>query len=218
MEDRFDNFVIPEPMSGCWLWDGGYSGSGYGRFNVRGKMVQAHRFSYERYVGAIPDDLFVCHRCDVRPCVNPDHLFVGTQSDNLRDMVAKGRDNPVCGEANWKARLTEVDVAAIRADARSLREIGIDYGIDKSYVWKIKRGWEWGNSWNGLHPVEFDRVKRGQQIRAHGEKHHQAKLTTPQITAIRSSALSARKLAALYAVSHRTILSIKNRKIWRSVP
>src|SRR5262245_58279388 len=98
-------------MSGCWLWDGSYSGGGYGTFYVGGRLKQmpAHRFSYEVHKGPIPEGLFVCHHCDVRECVNPDHLFVGTQSDNIQDMLIKKRGNPRRGEACANARFTEQD-------------------------------------------------------------------------------------------------------------
>lgn len=76
--------------SGCWEWTG-WRAHGYGYFFHEGKDQRAHRVSYELFVGSIPDGLVVMHSCDNRPCVNPDHLSVGTQADNVRDMVAKGR-------------------------------------------------------------------------------------------------------------------------------
>jgi len=78
-------------MSGCWLWPASTTPNGYGQFGPIGSHRLAHRFSWEIYKGKIPDGMCVCHHCDVTSCVNPDHLFLGTYSDNMRDMVKKKR-------------------------------------------------------------------------------------------------------------------------------
>jgi len=92
-QDRFEEKVSIEPNSGCWLWTGAANAAGYGRLYVwpEGKHQKAHRISYELHVGAIPDGMFVCHRCDNPSCVNPQHLFIGTRQDNVDDMNRKGR-------------------------------------------------------------------------------------------------------------------------------
>lgn len=91
IQSRIERYSIPEPNSGCWLWLGSIDGEGYGRATFRGKSDGAHRVSYTAFREAIPAGLLVCHSCDVRCCVNPDHLWVGTYADNNRDMLAKGR-------------------------------------------------------------------------------------------------------------------------------
>lgn len=141
--ERFFDFAMPEPNSGCWLWLGPLYDSGYGSFNTGNGCVHAHRFSWELHNSKIPRELFACHKCDVRCCVNPEHVFIGTCQDNHDDMIRKGRKVSVIGSAHPKTRLTEQDVLNIRADTRPLDVIGAQYGFDKQHVWKIKKRWYW---------------------------------------------------------------------------
>lgn len=77
----------------CWEWQGPRSREGYGNTYENGRNIRAHRWAWERFVGPIPEGILVCHSCDNPPCVNPFHLFLGTHMDNMRDMVAKGRQH-----------------------------------------------------------------------------------------------------------------------------
>lgn len=111
----------------CWLWTG-YLSHGYGEISRGGREganAKAHRVAWELFRGEIPAGLMVCHHCDVPACVNPDHLFLGTALDNKRDEIAKGRQAPPevkrhQGVKNGRARLSEDDVRAIRAEYASL--------------------------------------------------------------------------------------------------
>jgi len=127
---------------GCWMWTASCDRDGYGHLMVAGRLRVAHRLSWELHRGPIPDGRQVCHTCDTPACVNPDHLFLGTQRDNMRDCVAKGR-MPRKGEDNNASKLTEVDVSAIRADPRLQREIAVDYGVTQPHISAIKRKENW---------------------------------------------------------------------------
>ncbi len=102
---------------GCWIWEGNLFDTGYGRIYSNGKEESAHRVSWMLFYGEIPPGLLVLHSCDNRPCVRPDHLFLGTHEDNTQDMLRKGRwsiKNRARGERIGKAQLTESDVVLIR--------------------------------------------------------------------------------------------------------
>jgi len=101
--ERFEKFV--ETTENCHNWGGYLSEKGYAKFTVSGKPVRAARWIYEYLNGPIPDGLQVCHKCDNRKCVNPEHLFIGSATDNRRDMISKGRS---------KSKLTPLEVIDIR--------------------------------------------------------------------------------------------------------
>lgn len=115
--------------------------SGYGQKWFRGRKWRAHRVAWVLANGEIPDGMCVCHRCDNRACVNPDHLFLGTKADNSRDMVRKGRQTK--GQDIVKSKITESQVLAIRADPRTQCEIAADYGVHRTLVSHIKRRKIW---------------------------------------------------------------------------
>jgi len=130
-----------EKSDGCWLWKGGRLPIGYGKIReggVHGKHLLAHRVAWVLSHGAIPDGMCVLHRCDVRACVNPAHLFLGTLADNSADMVAKGRQ---CrGIKNPRNVLSEDDVLSIidwRADGISANHIAASFGISRATVYRV---------------------------------------------------------------------------------
>jgi hypothetical protein len=119
----------------CWEWQGPRNWKGYGEHSVNCKAFKAHRYSWMLHYGEIPKGMQVCHRCDNRGCVRPDHLFVGTNSDNQRDAVTKGRGP--------SAKLSSEDVRLIRGllDLRvSATEIAFRFGVSRSAIMRVKHG------------------------------------------------------------------------------
>lgn len=123
---------------GCWIWNRGTCGQGYGKLKRDGAYVSSHRLSYEHHKGEIPKGMLVCHTCDVRACINPEHLFLGTMSDNMRDCSQKGRSG---GGGGGSPRLSASEKGEIcqrvscgeskRAVARS---IGVSQGAITYWV------------------------------------------------------------------------------------
>lgn len=128
----------------CLDFTGTILDNGYGVYCTGGKPNLAHRLAYELAHGPIPDGLYVCHRCDRRCCVRPEHLFLGTAADNQRDMAAKGRS--LQGERHHKAKVTDAAVREIRrrvAAGETCRALAPEYGVSPSAIERIasRRAW-----------------------------------------------------------------------------
>jgi hypothetical protein len=134
----------------CWLWLGTKDKHGYGRLSVNKSPKLVSRLSWEIFVGPIPMNLLVCHKCDNPQCINPGHLFLGTHLDNMRDMIKKGRanhSNNIKGEKHFKAKLTNVDVQAIRQRYKigdiTQEILSKQYQVCKSTIGKILTNKNW---------------------------------------------------------------------------
>lgn len=169
-QQDIDRFLARVEYAGeCWLWQGHLT-NGYGRFGFQKKMYKAHRFAYLAFVGTIPPGLDVLHKCDTPNCVRPEHLFVGTHADNMRDMASKGRSHwqqrpedvprgdrhrthiaphlAPRGERNGQAKLTAEQVETIRQllqTEHNYTKIGRQFSVTRGAIRRIANGRGWQN-------------------------------------------------------------------------
>lgn len=146
LKESFMNKFKPDFWTGCWLWTASTDQKGYGHLRHGGKDFKAHRLSYEYHIGPIPEGegfhgTCVMHKCDNPSCVNPDHLELGSNLDNIMDMRAKDRDSK--GESRYNAKLTAEDVIKIINDPRDNGQIARDYPVNRKQISRIKLGLRW---------------------------------------------------------------------------
>jgi hypothetical protein len=182
---------------GCWLRPSPLTQSGYSVLTVDGRQVRAHRFAWEVSNGRpVPEGLCVLHRCDVRNCIRPDHLWLGTDADNNADMWAKNRGPS--GERNGNAKHPEI---------RWIRARGDEHGLRK-HPERAAKGDAHGSR---KHPERL----------ARGEQNHNAKLTADLVREIRerrsSEGLSYRRLGEIFGIQAMTAYAVVNRDAWKHV-
>lgn len=154
--------VSEEPNSGCWLWKGRLGAAGYGYFCIPpNRKRPAHRMSWVLFRGEIPNGYNVCHKCDIRNCVNPEHLFLGRPADNVKDMVQKNRHQ--FGERHYAAKLTAIQVSQIRellAAGRAHKEIAATFGVCRATIDRICSGKIWRSvPAPGTHTTDSHRLR-----------------------------------------------------------
>lgn len=184
-----------DEKTGCLLWIGSCVTSGYGVFNAEGER-EAHRVAYKRYVGPIPVGAHVLHTCDTPACIAPEHLFLGSHSDNMHDMRLKGRSRGAVGSINAAAKLTESDAVVIMKDARAQAEIAAEYGISRGMVEKIQNG----RAWKHVFRPSYKREREAQRPK---------RLTRAQIQQIKKDKRQQVQIAAAFGVSQTTVSLIK---------
>lgn len=146
--NRFHAGYTVDHQTGCWLWFKARSDKGYGSISVGSRKEAggrrerpAHRVSWELVNGPIKDGLFVCHKCDRKACVNPEHLFLGTAQANSADMTSKGRS--AHGTRHPLAKLSDAAVIQIRSGAYSRKELAIRFGVNRSTIDRVCLGQSW---------------------------------------------------------------------------
>lgn len=160
-DDEYILKNITVTADGCWTWNQARSRKGYGHITFRRKSYQSHRLSYQIFRQQIPAGLCVLHRCDNPPCCNPAHLFLGTQADNIRDAISKGRLDPAAnsrkamawlrlrrGSLSPSAKLTEPDVRRIRNECLipgQQARLAKEYGVDVSTIRLLVKRKTWAH-------------------------------------------------------------------------
>ena len=143
IKDKIINKSIAITECGCWIWMGNIAKVGYGQFLSNKKKLYAHRASYEAFKGNIPEGMYVCHKCDTRSCVNPDHLFIGTPSDNSKDMAFKKRST--IGEKNPRSKLKHEDVVKIKTMQNTNENIAKLFNVTRGCIRLIKSNQRWSH-------------------------------------------------------------------------
>jgi hypothetical protein len=138
VENRFWSKV--RKTEGCWIWTAYKNYRGYGQYSYYGRLTHAHRAAYRIVYGSIPEGCVICHRCDNPSCVRPDHLFAGTQLDNMRDMIKKGR------RGKGAAKITREDARLIRTrhnSGETVHQLAESYNLHPTHISEIVRGLVW---------------------------------------------------------------------------
>lgn len=142
--ERFNLYVVKHEGA-CWDWESFKDPNGYGRLNVNGRPQLAHRISYQIHFGTIPKGKAVCHKCDNPTCTNPDHLFLGTQADNVADMHWKNRARKrgMKGTEHHMAKMSEDTVRAIRSSDASDSQLAEQYKVSRATIHSIRTRRSW---------------------------------------------------------------------------
>lgn len=197
-KDNWYDKKIRKHKNGCWIWLKSRDPGGYGHLVINGKLKQAHRISYESHKGPIPDGLVVCHTCDVRRCINPDHLFLGTKKDNAQDCLKKGRFkfNDV--------KLTPKKVQKIRdlyaTGKYTQRGLAGQFGVSKACIWDIvnQNHWQTGDKPNKPRSLKKITLEIAEQIRSRYQ----------------AGGVTQRALGKEFGLSQQTICDVVNKNSW----
>ena len=142
LSEKIEKNIIRLTESGCWIWMSSLNKGGYGKTGLgTGSHLSAHRVSYENKFGPIPKDKFALHICDIRCCVNPDHIFLGTQKENMADKVKKNRQAK--GEKHGMRKLTEAQVVEIKSTTKRAITLAKEFNCSATTIRQIKSGLYW---------------------------------------------------------------------------
>jgi hypothetical protein len=208
-EERFWKSV--NKTDTCWLWISGFDKDGYGAFRAEhegASFQRAHRYSYALHKGKISSLLSVCHTCDVRACVNPEHLFLGTNIENMADKIAKGRHRVTTGEEHYRAILTEEQAREILLDPRPHTQIANSYNVARTTISSLKAR----HSWPQLGEEKGVKAKRISPRRGVSDK-----VTPDMVREILASTERGVDLAIRFDITPQMVSKIRHRRMWAHI-
>lgn len=213
---KLEDIISPHVNTPCWLWTGKPGSFGYGHIHCDGILCMAHRLSWIINKGNIPKGLSVLHRCDIRNCIRPSHLFLGTYLDNFHDAVKKGRWKAGFGEAVGTSKLTAHLVQKIRYEYRDTKatqkQIGDKYGVTEECIKLIIDGKSWKRA-GGPTGFKVDKKVRGERVKG-------AKLTDEKVKTIWINFHNGIKgyiIAKMLGVPRGSVYGVLSGKYWKHV-
>ena len=208
LQEYLEQNSFPITECGCWIWMRSVNDLGYGKIQIKGKTIGAHRASWLAYRGDIPIGSLVCHQCDVPSCINPNHLFLGSHSDNAHDRERKGRGQNLKGQNNNNAKLTDDIVRTIRHSTLPRWKLAKKFGIRSSTVWSIQTQ---NNVWPHIAwpspPIDYGKIKT--------RRNRGKKITAKQAEEIFNSQDRQCVIARRYGISHTLVRYIKSGRVWK---
>jgi len=217
-EERFNDAYDVIDESGCWEWQRGVTGSGYGQITVNGDSMGAHRFSYELYNGDIPEDAIICHKCHNPPCVNPNHLYAGDEKRNAQDAIENGDWPDHTGEERTPAKFTSGKVRTIREEytkGATVSALSKKYSVSMGTISRIINGESYPDAGGPTNVDTHGRMAR------RGEENNKTKLSPDDVREIRriydEEDVTMAELGGQFDISSTQVSDIVNRNVWQHV-
>jgi hypothetical protein len=214
-EIKLTSFILDKDS--CWLYIGILGKQGYGKFTIKSTTIGLHRLSYiYNSDKAIPNNLHVLHKCDIPNCFNPDHLFLGTNQDNIDDKMNKGRHIASIGENNGRSKLSNKEVIDIYSSNNATNESAIKYAIHPSEILRIKNKANW-KTLTDSYDLSIGKTEKDFTIFKALKEKGRSKLTAKEVLCIYISQLSVKKLAEQYNLSVSPIRHIQHKRAWKEL-